>query len=71
MSINLRCVITVYIYKDLLAADRRVRTTVSSMVKSFRSLLDSKFDNSPGRQSISHVIFNITFKEKNGIAISK
>lgn len=58
-----------YIYKDLLDADKRVRTTVSSTVKSSRSLLDSKFDSSPGRRSISHVIFNIAFKEKDGIAV--
>ena len=47
------------LYKDLLAADRTVRRIVSSTIKSFRSLLDNKFDNPPGKTIETHMIFNL------------
>ena len=51
------------LHKDLLDADRRVRRIVSSTAKSFRSL-DMKFDNSPGKQLVPHMILNVTFKRE-------
>ena len=52
------------LHKDLLDADRRVRRIVSSTTKSFRSPLDIKFDNSPGKQLVPHMILNVTFKRE-------